>query len=157
MTALRDDTGWQWYRLQIGDIDRMLAIEEQVYTHPWTRGNFEDSFHGDHEIWGLLTEDGRLAAYFLTMPVLEELHLLNFAVALPFQGMGLAKKMSDFLLERANEQAYQSVLLEVRAGNGRAIHIYERSGFESIGRRKGYYPVSSSEREDAIVMRRMCP
>ena len=45
------------------------------------------------------------------------------------------------------------MLLEVRPSNLRALDIYQRYGFEQIGRRKGYYPAANSQREDAIVMR----
>jgi ribosomal-protein-alanine N-acetyltransferase len=41
----------------------------------------------------------------------------------------------------------------VRPSNYRAIHLYERFGFASIGRRKNYYPARHRSREDAIVMR----
>ena len=47
--------------------------------------------------------------------------------------------------------------LEVRKGNMRAQQIYLRFGFESVGLRKGYYPVSHLEREDAVVMRYLLP
>ena len=47
----------------------------------------------------------------------------------------------------------ESILLEVRPSNARALEIYERYGFTEIGRRKGYYPAADSTREDAIVMR----
>ncbi len=47
----------------------------------------------------------------------------------------------------------ESVLLEVRPSNERALEIYQRYGFQTIGRRKGYYPTANQQREDAIVMR----
>ncbi|MDC6131644.1 ribosomal-protein-alanine N-acetyltransferase, partial [Burkholderia gladioli] len=45
------------------------------------------------------------------------------------------------------------MLLEVRPSNPRAIRLYERFGFEVVGRRKNYYPAKHRTREDAIVMR----
>ena len=42
---------------------------------------------------------------------------------------------------------------QVRRSNLRAIAIYQKYGFLSVGDRKNYYPVSATEREDAIVMR----
>jgi ribosomal-protein-alanine N-acetyltransferase len=47
----------------------------------------------------------------------------------------------------------QSVLLEVRPSNTRAIAIYQRYGFVEIGRRRDYYPAAGDKREEAIVMR----
>ena len=47
----------------------------------------------------------------------------------------------------------ESVLLEVRPSNLRALQVYQRYGFAEIGRRKAYYPAHNGQREDAIVMR----
>ena len=44
------------------------------------------------------------------------------------------------------------MFLEVRPSNTRAIALYERSGFNEIGRRPRYYPTANNGREDAIVM-----
>ena len=49
----------------------------------------------------------------------------------------------------------ESILLEVRPSNQRAITLYEHLGFLPIGRRKNYYPAANNTREDAIVMRLM--
>ena len=37
--------------LGIADIDAIIAIEEAVYAHPWTRGNFLDSFYIYHQLF----------------------------------------------------------------------------------------------------------
>ena len=31
------------------DLDEVLAIENAIYTHPWTRGNFADSLRAGYE------------------------------------------------------------------------------------------------------------
>ena len=33
----------RWSALRIDDLDRLLEVENQCYSHPWTRGNFIDS------------------------------------------------------------------------------------------------------------------
>jgi ribosomal-protein-alanine N-acetyltransferase len=45
------------------------------------------------------------------------------------------------------------MLLEVRPSNLRAVHLYQRFGFVTIGCRKNYYPARHRGREDALVMR----
>jgi ribosomal-protein-alanine N-acetyltransferase len=40
----------------------------------------------------------------------------------------------------------------VRAGNRRAIHVYEAQGYRQVGLRKDYYPHGHGRREDAVVM-----
>ena len=142
--------------MNFADIDQVLSIEEEVYSHPWTRGNFSDSLMNGYDAFALLDQDRRIQAYFWVMPVLDELHLLNFAVSAEKQGKGRGKVMLTHLFDYAREQGFASILLEVRAGNQRAIEVYLKGGFEEIGRRKGYYPALGDQREDAIVMRRIC-
>jgi ribosomal-protein-alanine N-acetyltransferase len=139
--------------LGASDLDEILSIEDAVYSHPWTRGNFLDTFAGDYEALGLRTANGVLVAYFVLMPVLEELHLLTFAVHPEHQGRGYAHYLLQKMIVLAQSKRYQSILLEVRISNLRAWHVYQRFGFTEIGRRKGYYPVDHLHREDAIVMR----
>ncbi|MFZ6641592.1 ribosomal protein S18-alanine N-acetyltransferase [Undibacterium sp. TC4M20W] len=142
-------------KLGFADVDSILSIEERVYAHPWTRGNFTDSFSSGYEAFGFRNAELDLFAYFVVMPILDELHLLNFAVDLSYQGQGHAKLLMDKLFTYAREQAHASILLEVRRSNARAISVYEGAGFAAIGVRKGYYPAHDNQREDAIVMRRL--
>ena len=143
----------QFFRLSFADVDRVLEIEQQVYSHPWTRGNFHDSLYHSHEMFGLQSAGENLIAYYVLMPVVDEMHLLNFAISAQYQGLGYARTVLDHLCASAREQQFISLLLEVRLSNLRAISVYTQYGFSEIGRRKAYYPVADNMREDAIVMR----
>lgn len=139
--------------LTVADLEAVLEIEEAVYSHPWTRGNFLDSFYGGHHARGLRNAEGELLGYFFLMPIVDELHLLTFAVAEKYQGLGYAKLLLQEMITYATQNAFSSVMLEVRVSNKRAIEVYQKFGFVEIGRRKGYYPLDNTSREDAIVMR----
>lgn len=135
------------------DLPEVAALEQRVYPHPWTHGNFVDSLHSDYPAWVLRDADGALLGYFLLMLVVDEAHLLNVAVEGAIQGQGLGRFLLDQACHCARQHGMASMLLEVRPSNTRALDIYQRYGFEQIGRRKGYYPASNGQREDAIVMR----
>jgi ribosomal-protein-alanine N-acetyltransferase len=138
--------------LTLKDVDRILEIEEAVYAYPWTKGNFIDSFSHEHIFFGL-KDHQKLFAYFVLMPILDELHLLTIAVASESQRHGYGLTLLEKLVEFAFQNRFSSILLEVRVSNLRAIKIYKKFGFEKIGYRKNYYPAFNQEREDAIVMR----
>ena len=144
-------------RLTIADLDEICVIEDAVYTHPWTRGNFLDSLYSQHEAWGLRRLDGRLIGYFFAMLVLDELHLLTIAVAQNEQGKAWGLQLLKHLFELARRKECVSILLEVRVSNQRAIHIYQRFGFVQVGRRKAYYPAHQGVREDALLMQLILP
>ena len=135
------------------DVDDVLVLEESVYPHPWSSGNFLDSFASAYQAWVLRDQAGQLLAYYLLMPMVDEAHLLNLAVSPDMQGCGLGRFMLDQMLACARGLGMESVLLEVRPSNTRALEVYRRYGFSQIGRRKAYYPAANGQREDAIVMR----
>jgi ribosomal-protein-alanine N-acetyltransferase len=135
------------------DLADVLALEESVYPHPWSMGNFADSLSSNYEAWVLRDQDGYLLGYFLLMAIVDEAHLLNVAVSAEKQGQGLGRFLLNQAVACARGLGMESVLLEVRPSNTRALEIYERYGFKHIGRRKGYYPAANQQREDAIVMR----
>jgi ribosomal-protein-alanine N-acetyltransferase len=139
--------------MQQSDLDDVLGLEESVYPHPWSMGNFTDSLSSNYEAWVLRDQDRELLGYFLLMAIVDEAHLLNVAVSAEKQGQGLGRFLLNQAVACARGLGMTSVLLEVRPSNTRALEIYERYGFKHIGRRKGYYPAANQQREDAIVMR----
>lgn len=141
------------HKLGLADLDNMLALENRVYSHPWSRGNFFDSFNNGDEVFGLRDEEGQLFAYIILMNVVDEVHLLNIAVDGAQQKRGYARYLLEQLCVLAREKGMSSILLEVRVSNQAALSLYQKFGFTEIGRRKNYYPVSLQTREDAIVMR----
>ena len=139
--------------MQPSDLDDVLALEQSVYPHPWSMANFVDSLNSNYEAWVLRDQGGDLLGYFLLMAIVDEAHLLNVAVSAEKQGQGLGRFLLNQAVACARGLGMASVLLEVRPSNTRALQIYERYGFQHIGRRKGYYPAANQQREDAIVMR----
>lgn len=138
--------------LSVDALDQLMPIEMAAYEFPWTRGNFVDSLAVGHQVDGLFVEGKGLVAYFVAMQSPDELHLLNLTVANGEQGQGYALRLLDALAAAARSQRVERVWLEVRRSNERAKRIYERYGFSAVGLRKGYYPASADQREDALVM-----
>ena len=139
--------------LSLARLDDVLAVEQQAYSHPWTRGNFTDAMASGYQIQ-LLMGDEQILGYFVAMLGVDEAHLLNLTVAPAFQRQGWAHVLLDALALWARGQGAQWLLLEVRASNLRARQIYEANGFRRVGDRKRYYPANGTEREDAVVMSR---
>jgi ribosomal-protein-alanine N-acetyltransferase len=148
--------------MTVGDLDTVMAIEQQAYAFPWTRGNMTDSLAAGHPAWLLLGEPNQprrraerqpvCLGYYVAMQGVDELHLLNITVHPEHQGQGWGRTMLSHLGQLACDLAARQVWLEVRQSNQRARALYERWGFEAVGRRKAYYP-AAGQREDAVVMR----
>ncbi|MFL6710964.1 MAG: ribosomal protein S18-alanine N-acetyltransferase [Massilia sp.] len=156
MTAVLQDAAvfetYAYAPMVVADLDEVMAIEEAVYPHPWTRGNFVDSLASGYSAW-TLRDGAELAGYFLLMEVVDEAHLLNVSVVAGRQRQGLGRYLLDKVAACARGLGASSILLEVRPSNERALAVYLRYGFIEIGRRKNYYPAHHGLREEAIVMR----
>jgi [ribosomal protein S18]-alanine N-acetyltransferase len=137
----------------VDDLNAVLAIEYAIYPFPWTRGNFADSIESGYEAWVLHDASGAVLGYFLMMLAIDDAHLLNITVRSDLQGKGLGRFLLDKVMKIARQNEMQSLLLEVRPSNHRALAVYQKAGFETIGTRKNYYPAPDNTREDAIVMK----
>lgn len=133
-------------------LDAVMVIEAAAYAFPWTRGNFIDSLVAGYPARVLLGAQRQLLGYFVAMPGVDEMHLLNITVAPAEQGRGHARCLMDALIPLCREHAARDLWLEVRQSNERARAMYLRLGFTAVGVRKGYYPAPFGRREDAVVM-----
>lgn len=156
---LAGDRAVCWRAMTLSDLDAVMGIEQSAYSHPWSRGNFVDSIAAGYPAWLRLTADATpggpagLLGYYVAMPGVDEMHLLNITVRPTEQGRGHARAMLVHLARLALGRGAHTLWLEVRRSNERARHLYDSSGFVAVGVRKGYYPADHGQREDAIVMR----
>lgn len=135
--------------MQLADIDRVIEIEMQVQSHPWTKSQFIESIHHYQTTVICLGRD--VVGFCIMQPVLDEANLLLMAIAPEQQGKGLGYKILDDAIKRLTNHCVQ-IFLEVRESNVTAIGLYEKIGFHQIDIRKNYYPVTHAKREHAIIM-----
>ncbi|WP_296182272.1 ribosomal protein S18-alanine N-acetyltransferase [Pseudomonas sp. UBA1879] len=136
-------------RMTEADLEAVLKIEYAAFSHPWTRGIFLDGLKS-YEIW-LMFEGNQQVGHGVINVIIDEAHLLNITVKPESQGRGLGLLLLDKLMKRAYELNGRECFLELRASNQSAYRLYERYGFNEVGRRRDYYPAVGG-REDALVM-----
>ena len=155
MSAVLEPLEAQFEAMTESWIAAICRVEESAYPHPWTRGNFSDSLKAGYHAQLLIGGAGanaQLLGYFVAMPGVAEVHLLNITVAPEYQRQGWARLMLDALMLWSRGQGAQWVWLEVRVSNTHARGVYERYGFRQVGSRRQYYPADKAGREDAVVM-----
>jgi len=138
--------------MTVADIDQVMAVELQAYPFPWSRAHFTDSLAAGY-LAQMRQAGPELIGYYVAMPGVDELHLLNLTVAPAHQGHGHARALLAHLAQAAQSLKAAQIWLEVRESNTRARMLYERWGFEAVGLRKAYYPAAHGQREHAVVMR----
>lgn len=136
--------------LERGDLPAVLEIERRGYSHPWSEAVFRDCFRNDYRLWAL-DHGGELKGYAVISYVVDEAHLMNICMHPDLRGYGAGRYLLRRTMAEAVHDGIVQMILEVRESNDTAARLYEREGFEEIGRRPGYYP-SGSLREDARVM-----
>ena len=142
--------------MRLDDLDAVMAIESRAYDFPWTRGNFADAVGANNVTQVIFDASGDMVGYFVAMPGVEEMHLLNITVDPLRQRQGFGLDLLDAVLCAAVCHRAALLWLEVRPSNHRAVRLYERYGFHPVARRRNYYPAFDAEgracKEDAIVM-----
>ena len=128
------------------------TMERRNYEFSWTDGIFRDCLKAGYVCQRMLL-DQDMIGYGIMQAAADEAHILNLCIDESYQKQGFARALLEHLIQLAGQQRANTVFLEVRPSNPRAIDLYERSGFNEVGVRKGYYD-SANGREDAIVMAR---
>ena len=100
--------------------------------------------------WVIRTQAGLVVGFLLAWSVADELHLLELASHPEYRRQGFARSLLCALIVHARQTRKRLLLLEVRRSNRAAILLYESSGFQTTGVRRGYY---SDTGEDALEMR----
>lgn len=138
------------FRLMLeNDLDEIIAIEESIYPYPWTRGIFHDCLNIGYLCWVLQVKE-KIIAYSVMSVAVEESHLLTIVVSENEQRQGYGKKMLDEMIRLAKKGEANTMYLEVRVSNKKAIQLYHQRGFNELGIRDNYYPADEG-REDALI------
>jgi len=143
-------------RARAADLPALAALEAACSSHPWTEAQIAEEMAMEAPGGVLVLEaapgrEGRSGpcAYCAFRVVLDEVHVMNLAVASDARRRGLGRRLLVFALRSAARAGARVALLELRAGNEAALALYESLGFRQISRRRSYYrqPV-----EDALVL-----
>jgi ribosomal-protein-alanine N-acetyltransferase len=162
--------------MRIEDVPTVSEIEQIVFTLPWSstafayelRNNASAQYHvlryvpWVHRSWEDRVlprsvrrflpshkSDQSLLGYGGFWLALEEAHICTLAMRPEWRGRGLGELLLASLVECAIEHHAELITLEVRVSNTTAQNLYQKYGFEIVGRRKGYY---SDNGEDALIM-----
>lgn len=157
------------------DIPTVAAIERTVFSAPWPEEAFRSELahhegacylvlryrpwavsRGDpsrahlfQRLWPRPALDESLIGYGGYWRVVDEGHICTLAVRHAWRGRGLGELLLLSLIEHALAAGIELMTLEVRVSNTIAQNLYQKYGFERVGRRKGYY---GDNGEDAWIM-----
>ena len=136
-------------RLEERHLSEVLEIENRTNGAPWSERSFRHEIDHQHGIFKVALLEGRVIGYGGIWLVIDEAHVTTLSVASEARRQGIGLRLMEELLANAKDAGMACSTLEVRAGNEPAIALYEKLGYQSVARRKKYYP---DNHEDAVVM-----
>jgi [ribosomal protein S18]-alanine N-acetyltransferase len=143
-----------------GDLAGVLALERGVAEAPhWAEADYGAIVNADRAADDAVRRclfvaevEGRLVGFAVGKVIGTGIgaELESVVVALAARRGGVGKALCGAVALWSRAQGAAGLELEVRAGSGGAIALYDGLGFVRVGRRSGYYrePV-----EDAVLMR----
>lgn len=135
------------------DLDAVLAVAEgQPQAPHWARRAYRALFNPQalpKRIALVVEEDGLLRGFAVVSIVGPEAELECIVVAAGCERRGLGRALIAELVAVLRSLAVETLLLEVRSGNARALAFYRELGWAEVGRRPRYY---TAPEEDAVLM-----
>lgn len=130
---------------------QVAALEKLCFSDPWSERSVGEELNNPLSLWLVCMDGERVIGYVGSQTVMDESDMMNVAVHPDFRRKGIAEQLVLALTEQLKNRKSHCLSLEVRASNAPAIGLYEKLGFQMVGRRPNYY---RNPREDALILRK---
>lgn len=97
---------------------------------------------------------GDPCGFVMSRVAADEAEILSIVVGSSKRRCGLGQALLCAHMAQLAARGTARLFLEVEEGNAPATGLYQQLGFETVGRREGYYPKPDGSRAAALVMRR---
>ena len=129
----------------------VAELERLCFSTPWNEAMLEEELYNDTASFIVAEgEDGSVLGYAGLHVILDEGYIDNVAVRPSCRRMGIADQLLDVFV-RFGQANLAFLTLEVRPSNTPAVALYQKHGFQEVGRRPNYY---DNPKEDALLLTR---
>ena len=132
-------------------VSAIAEIEKLCLSDPWSENSISGELNSRLSYWLVAVQEGVLLGYIGSQSVLGESDMMNVAVHPDHRRKGVAEMLILQLMQDLKQRENLNLSLEVRASNMPAITLYEKLGFDTVGRRPNYY---RHPKEDALIMKK---
>lgn len=130
-------------------IPEVAEIERLCFSEPWSEKALEESLASSLSHFFVFVEDGRVIGYMGLYAVAGEGSVTNVATHPDHRRKGVGKALVENAVAIGKELGLEYITLEVRQSNLPARELYEKCGFQIVGKRRNFYTAPT---EDAIIM-----
>lgn len=135
--------------MEEADAPRVAAIEETIFSQPWSTQGFVDALGVTGTIFLVAEEANAIVGYIGMYVSFEEGEITNVAVDKEYRHKGIGQLLVEEICKQGAQSGVTRIVLEVRSSNQPAISLYENNHFIKIGVRKNFYDFP---KEDADIM-----
>jgi [ribosomal protein S18]-alanine N-acetyltransferase len=135
------------------DAAPLSALHGACFHRGWSEDEFERLLTDRGVVTHRAMIGRRLVGFIMSRLIDREAEILSVAVAAARRNRGLARQLLNLHMRRLAALGTRTIFLEVDEGNVPARRLYQRAGFQAVGRRQGYYPQSGSRNSAALVLR----
>lgn len=132
------------------NINEVWEIEKKCFNDPWSKNMFTAELGNSASVFIVARDEetGKAIGYGGVWTVMDVADITNIAVDEEYRRQGVGGEILRLLIKICKERQVETVNLEVRTDNQKAINLYKKTGFEECGLRKKYY----HNRDDALLM-----
>lgn len=135
-------------KASLDDLQTIVDLENKVFGHTLGYAFLkQELLENEFSRMYVYTKNNQIIAYLSYRQIDTNADILNFLVDTPFQNQGIGKSLFEHVLLDMKEDGVNSLVLEVRTSNERAIYFYKKYGATIVTTIKNYY-----ETEDAYMM-----
>jgi len=136
--------------MEIDDLKKVLEIEKQSFSVPWTYDLFfSELTRNRYARYFILEKDNEVIGYLGLWHKGSRFHITNIAIIEKLRRKGYGEKLLKFIEKIATTYRIKKISLEVRRSNCIAQDMYRKYGYKVIRVLRNYY---QEEKEDALVM-----
>ncbi len=130
-------------------LDALAQLEKICFSRPWSRQMLAEELENNCAAFLVALDGEAVVGYAGVMVMADEGYITNVAVYPEYRGQGIAAQLMQVFCNFAEGNKLAFLTLEVRPSNAAAIALYQKFGFEEVGRRKNYYDLP---KEDALIL-----
>lgn len=134
--------------MTLSDFDKIKSILNSEFDEFWKPSILESELKSNLSKYIVAKENDVIVGFAGILITPDDTEITNIVTKKSERKRGIGSLLLDRLIVMTKELGKNSISLEVNELNKSAISLYEKSGFEIVGKRKKYYDGVS----DAILM-----
>ena len=136
------------------DATTLSQLHRASFHRGWGAGEFETMLAERTTFAQRLMRGRTVIGFIISRLAADEAEILSVAIAASERGRGYSRELLANHLGHLAGLGIRRVFLEVEENNEPAVRLYQRAGFQVVGRREQYYRDADGAKLNALIMQR---